>query len=103
MTWRPPPPRASSDPAKRNQRGGMRCSDHAEWHAAPGAAPLDGFPAADNTTGPERKHTRMRTPAAQARRTRFADPAAGHCRIVAREAATMLGSDIEAALNEPRC
>jgi hypothetical protein len=24
----------------------MRCSDHAEWHGAPGAAPRAGFPAA---------------------------------------------------------
>jgi len=34
----------------------MRCSDHAEWHGAPGAAPRDGFPAADKTAQPDRTH-----------------------------------------------
>jgi hypothetical protein len=53
---------AKSDRAKRNSRGGVRCSDHAEWHGARGAARHGASPAAADKRarpGPERTPARI--------------------------------------------
>ena len=45
--WKPRVPRPSSDQARRNKQGGMRCSDHAGSRGAPGAVRHGASPAAD--------------------------------------------------------